>query len=223
MFVAFRSRALLVVIIALSTWAVAVRPSSAVELNPSELGALARGQLVQRMSERRQGSLDLMGGSSWQVVDAPRDVVWSAFRDVSNYKRMLPAVSRASVVARRGADTVVRIEHELGPSTPAYHMRMTADAEKYDLSFVLDRSHRNALRAGWGFVSVHEWANDTGRAQSLVVFGCMIDPGEGVFSLLLRPRVHEWLLRIPQTVKRFVERDGRSLYARAWASSRDEM
>lgn len=61
-----------------------------------------------------------MGGSSWQVVDAPREVVWSAFRDVRNYKRMLPAVSRATVVARRGSDTVVRIEHELGPSTPAH-------------------------------------------------------------------------------------------------------
>lgn len=51
-----------------------------------------------------------------------------------------------------------------------------------------------------------------GRGKSLVAWGCMADVGSGVVTGVLRPVVHKWMLRVPQTIKKWVEGSGKSRY-----------
>src|ERR1044071_6315105 len=55
-----------------------------------ETRRLDAGQLVFRRMVKNQGRLRLMGGSSWQVIDARPDVVWRALLDTPRYRRMMP-------------------------------------------------------------------------------------------------------------------------------------
>ena len=44
----------------------------------------------------------------------------------------------------------------------------------------------------------------------------MADLDVGALGSLMRGDVHEWLLKVPWTVKRFVEGSGRWIYKQSW-------
>src|SRR4051812_18904098 len=60
-----------------------------------ELGQLKAGELVTRASSEERGSLQLIGGTSWQVIHAAPAVVFQALLDTQRYPHMLPAVTGA--------------------------------------------------------------------------------------------------------------------------------
>src|SRR5690349_52815 len=89
----------------------------------NERARLAHGELVRRMVTKQRGSLRLVGGTSWQVIDASPDAVWRALRDVPRYPRMLPRVNEAHIVTRHGNQATVMIQHDYGIADPSYYLR----------------------------------------------------------------------------------------------------
>src|SRR5262252_9083173 len=84
------------------------------ELSQEERASLDRGALVQRPIVERRGSLDLMGGTSYQVIDAPLKVVWNALLDTEHYHRMMPRVLEARVVKDEPAGRTVFMRQGAG-------------------------------------------------------------------------------------------------------------
>lgn len=167
---------------------------------------LMAGELVTRRQSQRRGQLHLIGGNAWQVVDQPVDVAWRALADADSYQRMLPATERATVISHNPGERVVRFRHAVGFMHASYHMRMRYDHERRDISFSLDTQRPNDLRAGWGFLGVSTFEDDPSR--SLISWGVMADVGGGMIGGMLRGEVHEWLLRVPETIGTYLDDSG---------------
>jgi hypothetical protein len=180
------------------------------QLTAEELQRLGDGELVERRLVREQGELRLMGGTSWQVIDAVPDVVWQALLDTPYYDRMLPQVSEARVVNDAGRNRTLFVRHGAGVLQTSYYLDMRLDPERRDMSFRVDTSRPRGVRAAWGFYAVRAYAG----GKTLLVYGVMADIGDGLGSMLLRRSVHEWMMKVPWMVKRFVEGSGRHLYSK---------
>lgn len=186
-------------------------PDAASEaFSADELRRLDAGQLVTRRTSRRRGQLSLIGGSSWQVVEQPADVTWRALQDRTAYTRMLPATEDAQVVSQHGDESVMRIRHAVGFVNAQYYLRMTFDDERRDIAFRLDRQRPHDVRAAWGFIQVRPYEDSDRR--SLVSYGVMLDPGGGMLGGVLRGQIHEWVLRVPSTIRGYLHGSGAHRY-----------
>ncbi|HKU43230.1 MAG TPA: SRPBCC family protein [Polyangiales bacterium] len=183
------------------------------ELSDEERAELDRGALVQRPMVERRGSLELMGGTSYQVIDAPVKVVWSALLDTEHYHRMMPRVLEAKVVSNAGSERTVFMRQGAGPFERAYYLTVRTYEERGDITFSVDERRPHNLRAAWGFYTVRPYADGT---KTLLAYGVMADLDVGGIGAFLRDDMHEWLLKVPWTVKRFVEGSGRYIYKQVW-------
>lgn len=181
-------------------------------LDRAERRTLASGQIVTRPATERRGALDLFGGLSYIVVDLPVEAVWRALNDDSRYyRRMLPQVERAVEEERHGERSrVIRFHHSVGPVDASYSVRFQFDPANKTVIFRLDDSRPHDIRSAFGFFRIREQSPGTTR----IAFGAMIDVGDGLIGGSLRPTLHEWVLKIPWTFKRYVEGSGRRRYAR---------
>ena len=183
---------------------VARRPFSS-----DEKARLAAGKLVTRPVTDQRGSLRLIGGSSWQIIKAPPELVFRALLDTNNYPHSLPTVSRASVVSDAKTTRRVRLEHKKGPVGMAYRLALTIDYERRDVNFKLNDRLESGMRAAWGFLAAIPYGPD----QTLLSYGVMLDPGDGLLVGLVRGMIHEWTLKVPSQMKKFIESPyGRRLY-----------
>lgn len=181
-------------------------------LSATDRARLARGETVARPVEERRGPFRLMGGTSFQVIDLPPEAVWQALNDhPSRLRHMLPQVRRARQVESQGAVRVLRFEHHVGVVEASYALRFEYYPSQKTLLFRLDDARDNDLRAAWGYLRLRPWGDGT---QTLVSFGAMVDIGDGLITGVVRPTVHEWVLKIPLTLKWYVEGRGRQRYAR---------
>lgn len=170
---------------------------------------LASGDLVVRKVEERRATARLIGGSSWQVIKAPPESVFRALLDTRHYNRSLPTVSGAELVSEHEDFRRVVIEHKKGPLGIRYRMALRLDRGRRDIGFRLNDPLDSGLRAAWGFLTVHPHGN----GHSLLAYGVMADPGDGLIVGLARGVIHEWLMRVPEQVRKFVESaSGRVLY-----------
>ena len=177
-------------------------------LTLSERKQLERGELVQRAVRETRGKLDLLGGTSWQVIDAPADRVWRALLDVPRYPRMLPRVLEARVVNDVDGTRTVFVRQGAAFIDTTYHLKVQVDAAQHDMTFALDDKRPHRVRAAWGFFSVRPY----GQGRTLLTFGIMADPGEGLIAAAMRGLVQDWMLKSPWMIKRFVEGSGQWLY-----------
>jgi len=207
------SRVLSVVIIALGLFG-ASAPASAqlsAPLTASERARLEAGETVSRPQHQRRGDMQLIGGASFQVIDLPRDAIWRALSDPRAYRHMLPQVQSSEQVAQVATTRTIRLHHHRGVIDVNYCLQMTFQERDGLVLFQLDDSRPHDIRAGWGYIRVHPWS----EGRTLVSFGVLVDVGEGLLAGLVRPTFQEWLLKIPLTMKWYVEGSGRSRYARA--------
>ena len=178
-------------------------------LNAEERGLLSRGEHVQHRRSERRGNLRLIGGTSYQVIDAPSAAVWRAVNDEpGRLKHMLPQVRRSYTVAQDGTSKTMMFEHAVGVVRVRYALRFDYDPANRVVLFRLDEQRPHDIRAAWGFFRLR----DFGSARTLVTFGTMVDVGSGIITGLVRDTVHEWILRIPWTMKRYIEGRGRRHY-----------
>lgn len=122
---------------------------------------------------------------------------------------MIPTVSKAKTVVSQPDYRVVRFEHRAGPVGMQYDLNLKLNAQSYDITFSLDPNAKEGPRAAWGFISLRPY----GPGRTLLSYGVMADPGDGIVTTMLRGTVHEWMLRVPEQMKRFMESTAaRSLY-----------
>ncbi len=171
---------------------------------------LDAGQLVLRPTTRTQGELRLMGGSSWQVIDAAPEIVWRALLDTPRYHRMMPQVLEARLVRTRDNQRTVFLRQGAeGLLEAKYYLRVNVHEQQRDITFTVDeKMPHDGLRAAWGFYTVRPY----GEGKTLLAYGVMADIGGGMVAGLVRHNVHDWMLRTPWMVKRFVEGSGKRLY-----------
>jgi hypothetical protein len=174
----------------------------------TERARLARGEIVTRRTTEQRGGLRLIGGTSWQVIDAPPSAVWEAALDTPRYNHLFPEVDDARVVERASNRRVVRLHHERGPIELDYHLELTFLDSQRLARFRVDPTRPHAIRDAWGFFSIRPYAG----GKSIVTWGILADVGTGLVTGLLRPTVHEWMLLVPRTMKRFIEGSGRPRY-----------
>jgi carbon monoxide dehydrogenase subunit G len=178
-------------------------------LSSEDHAKLARGELVTRRTSERRGPFNLIGGTSWQVIAAAPSTVWRALHDLDEFDEMLPGASRARQTFNRGTDRGVRVQHGNGAIDVSYHLRLNYIEASHVVMFRLDDRHPSAFRAGWGFIKVQSYS----RGRTLVSFGILADVGDGIIAGALRPKVHRWMLRVPRTMKQYLEGEGRERYA----------
>ena len=68
--------------------------------------------------------------------------------------------------------------------------------------FNLDETRPHDIRTGWGFIRLAR----RGRDHTLVSFGAMVGIDSGVVSAGLRPTLQEWILKVPLTMKWYIDR-----------------
>jgi len=170
------------------------------EFTPHERQLLEKGKLVKRQVTQRRGGLHLVGGTSWQVIDADVDHVWKVITDVRTYRQLFPHVVDARLVAKRGDFRLVYLEHASGPFHVSYSLKGQADAKRRDLTFELDTSRPRDITAAWGFFTVRPY----GKGKSILAYGVMLDIGTGILSALLRDKIRGSMLHIPRNVRKYI-------------------
>jgi hypothetical protein len=166
-----------------------------------EIDRLNSGRLVSRKLSERRGDLRLVGGMSWQMIEAPADRVWALVNDASIYGSLVPHVAEARPAGGREGGSRLWIRHDFGVADASYTVRFDPDPRKRTLRFRLDRSRPGSLRAGWGEIQVVP----TGKNRSIVYWGVMADIGSGGIRTIMRDAVQEAMLDIPRRLKKQAE------------------
>ena len=185
--------------------------SSSDGLTSEDKKMLVRGELVMKQKNEQRGTLKLLGGQSWQIVDVPIEIAWQALKDLPRYKNIIPLATESDVKHQAGPEADLMIRQQWGPIDVRSVLQSTLETDRRALVFRLDHSQDPDIRAGWGFLRVRPYKGD----RTLVSFGAMVDIGDGVFVSIIRPAVHKNLLRIPAHFKDHVEAEGLALYADA--------
>jgi carbon monoxide dehydrogenase subunit G len=178
-----------------------VDASESREFSSQEQALLRAGKLVVRAEQRSIGTQRLLGGMSWQVVDATPARVWRALSDARTYSHFLPAVEEARLIESIGTNQLLFIRHRLGFVTASYSVRAHYDAAQGRVRFHMDRERASSIRDAWGELRVTPYAGQ----KSVVSLAIMADLGEGLVVGLVRSNVHEWMMRVPEQLKRFIE------------------
>jgi ribosome-associated toxin RatA of RatAB toxin-antitoxin module len=149
----------------------------------------------------------MLGGLAWQLVRARPDVVYQALTNVPAYPQLLPAVESARLLPDEPPFTVF-VQHRLGFIRASYYVRTQRDAEHRALHFRLvhEPEHPSAIRDAWGELRVTPY----GRDQSVVSLAILADLGDGLVFDVIRDNIQTWMLRVPELIKRHVERSVRA-------------
>lgn len=178
------------------------------QFSRQEREKLVKGELVVRRIAQRRGPFNLVGGNSWQVINAPPEIVWRALLDTYYYRRTLPAVLEANLVKNKGDQRVVFLRQGSSLIQITNYLRLSVRADRKELDFCIDEHLPHSVKAGWGFFAVRAHA----KAKSVLAYGVMVDVGDNLVAELMRGTTREWMLKVPWLVKRFVEGRGRYLY-----------
>jgi len=204
----------LVVLCLIAGLAPAATPSEAradgdlAELTAEEKRILAQGELVARPKTESRGRLRLIGGTSFLLLDTPPDVVWRAMNDTDRFHKMLPQAKSTQVLSRDATFGRIRIRHEQGPARVEYVLDLRYLEKTRVLMFQLNERFPSGLEAGWGFIRLTPQRGD----KTLVSFGAMVDLGNRLGPHIVKKRIHEWLLKVPLTMKWYLEGGGAQLY-----------
>jgi ribosome-associated toxin RatA of RatAB toxin-antitoxin module len=182
--------------------------SSSDKLTDEDKKLLMAGELVMKQKNELRGSLKLIGGQSWQIIDVPPDLAWRALADLPRYKRFIPLATETEIKHQAGEEADLAIRQEWGPIDVRYVLQATLEPDRRTMMFRVDHSQAHDIRAGWGFMRIRPYRGN----RSLVSFGALVDIGDGVFVSIIRPAIRRDLLRIPAYFKRHIEGEGRSLY-----------
>ena len=182
--------------------------SSNEQLTDEDKKLLMAGELVMKQKSEQRGSLKLIGGQSWQIVDVPIDVAWQALADLPQYKSFIPLATESDVKHHAGNEADLAMRQQWGPIDVRYVFQTTLEPDRRTVVFRVDHSQAHDIRAGWGFIRVRPFKGN----RTHVSFGALVDIGDGVFVSIIRPAVRRDLLRIPFYFKRHLEGEGRMLY-----------
>lgn len=175
--------------------------ASSEELTVEDKMLLAQGELVMKEKNEQRGAYKLFGGQSWQIVDVPVDVAWTALKNLAGYKNFIPLATESNIQHESGEEADLAIRQQWGPIDIRYVLQTTVQKDRGAVMFRVDHSQDHDIRAGWGFIRVRPYKG----SRTLVSFGALVDIGDGMFVSIVRPAVRRDLLRIPHFFKNHLE------------------
>lgn len=176
--------------------------SGARDFSSQEQDQLRSGKLVVRPAEVVRSDRKLLGGLSWQVINASPAHVWKVLNDVRAYPRFVPALEEASFIELVGSEQRLFLRHRLGFVSASYFVLLTTDAASGRMRFRLDHDRPSSIRDAFGELTVSSFPG----GQSVVSLAVLADVGEGLLAGVVRSNIHEWMLRVPEQLKRHVDR-----------------
>jgi len=171
------------------------------ELSTQELADLHAGKLVVRREIRTLQGVPWHGGMAWQLIYRSADDVYRALDDIQSYPKYLPAAKQVELVSE-GPPQRLFVKHQLGPAHASYYVLVSRDPSQRSLRFKLDRERPASIRNAWGELQVTPY----GAARSVVSYVISADLGEGLGIGLIRREVHQWMMRVPELLKRQLEK-----------------
>jgi hypothetical protein len=180
------------------------------EFTPHERDQLGRGELVARPRRETRDERVWIGGTSYQQVDRPRAEVWRGVRDVARWHHMLPETAETRAERAEGGAQLVGVRHSYGPIDARYTLRVEFDDHAHRATFEVEPTLPHDVRAAHGFLEVHNWPGDPSR--SLLVWAVLADPGDNPFVSMVMGDIQYWTLRVPSTMRGYLEGEGASLY-----------
>jgi hypothetical protein len=179
-----------------------------------EAAQLAAGKLVKRPKHVRNG-MNLIGGTSWRVIEAPRETIWRALHDFGRYPKMMPQVIEARALPATGAERDVYVRNGRWPIFASNYLVLRDDPDAFTITFQLDHDRPHSVNECWGFARLVPY----GAGRTLMAFGVLADLGRGILTAVGGPIFQDAVLSIPSTVKKFLEHGGRDLYDAAQPAS----
>lgn len=174
--------------------------SEARELSREEEADLRAGKLVTRPLEKLSHGRQLIGGMSWQVIEATPATVFAALTDEHAHVKYLPAAEEVRKVSA-GPPEILFVQHRLGLIRAGYFVRAQSDPARRSLRLHVDRSRPSSIRDAWAELRVYPY----GDHRSVVSLIVMADLGDSLVIRMIRGNVHTWMLRVPALLKRYVE------------------
>jgi hypothetical protein len=179
-------------------------------LTADERTAIERGDLVAREWRATRDGQSWIGGVSYLRVPRSRDEVWRAVHDVPRWRSMLPATTETRVEETSDDGSLVAIRQAFGPFEARYALHVHFDERAHRCTFELAPERPHDVRAGHGFLEVDAWPGE--HESSVLVWAVLANPGEGLLVPLALDAIQHWSVRVPSTIRAFLEGDGATLY-----------
>lgn len=172
-----------------------------------ERAMLERGQLVVR-PHRATSREPWIGGVAFQAIDRQVPDVWRALSDLAAYRYMLPGTDRARDDGLDGGARLLYVHHAQMGVTAEYSLRLRLDSTTQRVEFELDRDRAHDIDDARGFVEIRTFQ----RTRTLVTWGVRAAIGMGALEPMVYGIVEPWILRVPTTMKQFLEGRARDRY-----------
>ncbi len=205
-----RIAAVLAVALVALAWA---PPSSGAQdgrFTSAERASLDHGGLVTRPRRETREGRELVGGSSYQVIERPRAEVWRAIQDVGEWRHMLPQTAETRLETPTGDEELVFVRHSYGIISASYTLRVSFTERARRASFDIEQARPHDVRSAHGFLEVRAYPED--RTRSLLVWALLADPGDNPLVTVLVPEIQAWSLRVPTTMRNYLQGSGARLY-----------
>lgn len=174
-----------------------------------ERALLERGRLVAR-PHRPTDREQWLGGVSFQVIERTPAEVWRALEDVPAYRHMLPGTELTRDDGLEDGARVVYVRQSSMGLTASYWLHMRCNRVTRTVSFELDTHRPHDVAEARGFLEIRSYPGQPRR--TLVSWGVRTVLGAGPLDGMFRDIVEPWLLRVPATMKEYLEGRAASLY-----------
>jgi len=168
----------------------------------AERTLLTQGELVSRPSVQTLDGAEWLGGTSFQVINRPMAEVWIALGDVQTYPYMLPATREARLEDEEPGARIVRVLQSSMGVEARYSLRLTTDHGAHEIHFELDPRRPHDIEGARGFIEVRAFP---GHPEQTMVTWAVRVRLPGAIVTMFRESVQLWLMRVPSTLKEYLE------------------
>jgi hypothetical protein len=190
--------------LALAVLLIPLGARAGIDLTEKEIKTLSAGGLVMRPLPG-SGKNSMIAGVSFALINAPREVVWRAFRDLSAWPvifyntheaRQLGAADRKSTVQVKVGNRYISFD---------FFLTLLSDKEKWSFSYAIDKTKPHEIEDTRGKLQLVEQPG----GRTLVIFSTYVKVPFGLLIKIMGDEVLEWiehrLLSVPTRLKEWVE------------------
>jgi hypothetical protein len=175
--------------------------ASATPLTDDESTRLVRGDTVTRPQTLEDDAHKYVGGVAYSLIDGTERDLVALFDDVAAYRRILPRTSSARRVGVVDGDLLIELRQGSSIFETSYTIRVHKDAAARTVRFWLDRSRPHGIDDAWGYFRIEP---TNVRGKMLLVYGALVDLGDGLARTLFEERVRTALLGVPGRVRDYL-------------------
>jgi ribosome-associated toxin RatA of RatAB toxin-antitoxin module len=175
--------------------------ASAESLTTDENDRLLRGDTVTRPQTLENDAHKYVGGVAYSLVDGTESDLVALFDDVAAYRRILPHTTSARRVGVVDGDLLIELRQGSSIFEAAYTIRVHKDPTTRTVRFWLDRSVAHGIEDAWGYFRIEP---TNVRGKMLLVYGALVDLGDGLARALFEERIRTALLGVPGRVRDYL-------------------